>query len=226
MTPRAILFDALGTLLELAPPVPRLRSELERRHGVSVSEEEARAAMRAEISFYRTHLDQGRDPASLARLRERCAAELRGALPAAIQARLPPPAQLVDALLGSLHFDPFPDAAPALESYRRAGLRLIVVSNWDVSLHAVLANVRLSPLLDGIITAAEAGVRKPAPGIFLQALALARVSPAEAIHVGDSLQEDIAGARAAGIEPVLVDRSGSAAVGGVRTVTSLEQPLL
>jgi putative hydrolase of the HAD superfamily len=191
-----------------------------------VNEEEARSAMRAEIAFYRRHLDEGRDQVSLAALREQCAAELRGALPEGAQERLPPPAQLVDALLGSLHFDPFPDAAPALEGYRRRGLRLIVVSNWDVSLHAVLANVGLSPLLDGILTAAEAGVRKPAPGIFTQALALAGAGPAEAIHVGDSVEEDVAGAQAAGIEPILVDRTGRGSVLGVRTVTGLDQPLL
>jgi putative hydrolase of the HAD superfamily len=225
MTPRAILFDALGTLLELASPAPRLQNELETRYGVEVSQEEARAAMAAEISFYRRHLDEGRDQPSLVRLRERCAAELRGALPAAAQERLPAPVDLVDTLLASLHFDAFADAAPALETYRARGLRLIVVSNWDVSLHAVLANVGLSRLLDGILTAAEAGVRKPAPGIFTQALRLAGVSPAEAIHVGDSIEEDVAGAEAAGIEPVLVDRSGSMAAAHVRTVAGLDQPL-
>jgi putative hydrolase of the HAD superfamily len=222
---RAILFDALGTLLKLAPPAPRLQAELAHRYAVSVTEDEASAAMAAEISFYRRHLDEGRDRASLAQLRGRCAAELRGALPASARERLPPPIELVDALLASLHFAAFPDAAPALERYRARGLRLIVVSNWDVSLHAVLANVGLSALLDGILTAAEAGVRKPAPEIFTQALGLAGVDPSEAIHVGDSVEEDVVGARAAGIEPVLVDRTGSRRVPQVRTVTGLDEPL-
>jgi len=101
-----------------------------------------------------------------------------------------------------------------------------VVSNWDVSLHVVLADVGLSPLLDGILTAAEAGSSKPAPAIFAQALRLAGVAPAEAIHVGDSVEEDVAGARAVGIEPVLVDRSGSTRVDGVRTVSGLGPALL
>ncbi len=221
MTPRAILLDALGTLLELTPPAPRLKSELGRRYGVVVSEEEAGAAMRAEIAYYRLHLDGGRDPVTLAALRERCAAELRGALPDAVRAQLPPPNQMVDALLAALRFGVFPDVAPALEAYRGRGIRLVVVSNWDVSLHAVLADVGLSPLLDGILTAAEAGSSKPAPAIFAQALRLAGVTPAEAIHVGDSVDEDVAGARAAGIEPVLVDRTGSTRIDGVRTVRSL-----
>jgi putative hydrolase of the HAD superfamily len=240
VTPRAVLFDALGTLVELAPPAPRLQAELEARFGVRPTEEEAQAAMAAEIRFYRRHLDEGRDRDSLAALRAQCAAALRSALPPAAQARLPPPAELVDALLASLHFAPFSDVVPALEAYRARGLRLLVVSNWDVSLHEVLANVGLSPLLDGILTAAEAGVPKPAPGIFRQALRLAGVTPAEAIHVGDSVEEDVAGARAAGIEPVLLDREiprppgpgrhsaarrSMSARSGVRTVTSLEEAL-
>jgi putative hydrolase of the HAD superfamily len=232
VTPRAILFDALGTLLELASPAPRLQAELSTRYGVTVSEAEARAAMAAEIRYYRRHLDEGRDRDSLTVLREQCAAELRGALPAAAQARLPPPSELVEALLASLHFDAFPDAAPALETCRARGLRVVVVSNWDVSLHAVLARVGLSPLLDGILTAAEAGVRKPAPDIFIQALRLAGARAAEAIHVGDSVEEDVAGALAAGIEPVLVNRAGNDLnragndrVARVRTVTGLDQPL-
>lgn len=222
---RAILFDALGTLLELEAPAPRLCRELDRRYGLSVSEAEARKAMRAEIGFYRSHLDEGRDAASLAALREACAAELRRALPDRARRRLPAPAELVEALLASLHFHAYADAEPALREYRARGLRLVVVSNWDVSLHGVLENVGLSPLLDSILTAAEAGVRKPAPAIFAHALRLANVSPADALHVGDSLTEDVAGARAAGIRPVLVSRGPGDPPAGVRTVRSLGEIL-
>jgi putative hydrolase of the HAD superfamily len=220
---RAILFDALGTLLQLEPPAPRLQAELARRYGVEISLAEAREAMAAEIGFYRAHLDEGRDPVSLGRLREHCAGRLRQALPAPARRGLPRPAELVDALLASLEFSAYPDALPALSSNRHRGLRLVVVSNWDVSLHTVLGNVGLAPRLDGILTAAEAGVRKPAPAIFTQALRLAGAAATQAIHVGDSLEEDVAGARAAGIEPVLLCRDGGPPPAGVRTVRSLKE---
>jgi putative hydrolase of the HAD superfamily len=225
-TPRAILFDALGTLLELEPPAPRLRAELASRYGVKVTEAQARQAIAAEISYYRAHLHEGRDAASLASLRQRCAAELHRALPEAAQRRLPGAAELVGALLAALNFRAYSDAAPALAGYRARGLRLVVVSNWDVSLHAVLENVGLAPALDGILTAAEAGARKPAPEIFAQALRLAGVGAAEALHVGDSLEEDVAGARAAGIEPVLVTRGAELSLDGVRSVPSLASALI
>ena len=220
--PAAILLDALGTLVALEPPAPRLRSELATRFGVEVSEAEAARAIAAEIAYYRAHLDEGCDAPGLEALRRRCAEVLRSALPDAVAGRLELDA-LVEALLASLRFDTFPDVRPALEAARARGQRLVVVSNWDISLVGVLRGLALEPLLDGILTSAGVGARKPAPAIFEQALALAGVGPDEAIHVGDSLDEDVAGARAAGIEPVMIRRGRGPAVPGVRTISSLSE---
>ena len=214
-----ILLDALGTLLALEPPAPRLRAELTGRFGLQVSESQAESAIAAEIAFYRTHLDEGRDAASVQALRRRCAEVLRSALPSA-GLELDP---LVEALLASLRFHEFADVRPALKAARSRGQRLVVVSNWDASLHGVLRALRLEPLLDGILTSAEAGSRKPAPAIFEQALRLVGVGPEHAVHVGDSLEEDVAGARAAGIEPVLVRRNGESVAPGVRTISTLDE---
>lgn len=221
-SPAAILFDALGTLVALAPPAPALKTELAARFGLEVSEEEAARAIGAEIAYYRAHLDVGRDEASLRALRRRCAEVLRSALPGAAAARLEVD-PLVEALLASLRFSAFPDVRPALVAARARGQRLVVVSNWDVSLLSVLRGLGIEPLVDGIVTSAVAGARKPAPAIFAQALALAGVAAAHAIHVGDSLDEDVAGARAAGIEPVLIERDGGPPVAGVRTIASLAE---
>jgi putative hydrolase of the HAD superfamily len=64
-------------------------------------------------------------------------------------------------------------------------------------------------------------VRKPSPEIFEHALVLAGAAAHEAIHVGDSLAEDVAGARAAGIEAVLIKRDGAPGPPGVRTIATL-----
>jgi putative hydrolase of the HAD superfamily len=219
--PAAILLDALGTLVGLDPPAPRLRVELAERFGLEVSEDEAARAIAAEIAYYRAHLDEGRDAAGLEALRRQCAVVLRSALPgdgAALDVD-----ELVQALLASLRFTAFADVRPALEAARDRGQRLVVVSNWDVSLVGVLRGLELEPLLDAIVTSAGAGARKPSPVIFDQALALAGVTPADAIHVGDTLDEDVAGARAAGIEPVLIRRGDAPPVSGVRTISSLAE---
>ena len=221
MTPRAVLLDALGTLLELEPPAPRLRTELLRRFDVRIGETDAQRAIGAEIAYYRAHLDEGRDPVALAALRSRCAEALREGLPDDERIAAIDNAALTGALLASLRFEPFADVRPALAAARAAGRRLVVVSNWDVSLNDVLDRLGLSQMLDGVVTSAEFGVRKPAPEIFDHALALAGVAAHDAIHIGDSLAEDVAGARAAGIEAVLIKRDGDPGPPGVRTITTL-----
>jgi putative hydrolase of the HAD superfamily len=217
----ALLLDALGTLVVLEPPAPILRRQLAERFGIQVTETRAARAIAAEIAYYRAHLDEGRDAASLATLRRRCAAALRAALPPSDQLARVDSAALTSALLASLRFSVFADARPAILAARDRGKRVVVASNWDISLHGVLARLSLAPLLAGIVTSAEVGARKPAPAVFEQALRLAQVGAEDAIHVGDSFEEDVVGARNAGIEPILLSRDGRPAPPGVRTITSL-----
>jgi putative hydrolase of the HAD superfamily len=218
---RAVLLDALGTLLRLEDPVPPLREQLAARCGLDVDQETAGAALAAEIAYYRAHNLEGRDLAALADLRRRCALVLRDALgPVAREARID---DVLAALLAALRFTPYPDVLPALERMRAAGLRLVVVSNWDVSLHDRLAETGIAERVNGVVASAEVGEAKPASEIFARALVLAGVPADEALHVGDSPDEDVGGARAAGIEPVLLVREGEPAVGGVRTTRSLAE---
>jgi putative hydrolase of the HAD superfamily len=221
MSRRALLLDAMGTVLELEPPAPRLRTELLQRFGVQISETDAQRAIAAEIAYYRAHLDEGRDAAALAALRSRCAEALREGLPDDDRVAAIDNEALTSALVASLRFEPFADVRPALAAARAAGRRIVVVSNWDVSLDEVLDRLGLASMLDGVVTSAAVGARKPSPEIFERALALAGVAADQATHVGDSLAEDVAGAHAAGIEAVLIKRDGAPGPPGVRTVATL-----
>jgi putative hydrolase of the HAD superfamily len=220
-----VLLDAMGTLLTFEPPAPHLRAELEQRLGVDVGPDAARAAIAAEIAYYRTHLDDGRDPAALADLRRRCAEAMRPALPPAVAGA--PGELLTAALLAALRFHAYPDAAPALRRLRAAGVRLVVVSNWDASLHERLVETGLAPLVDGAVASAEVGAAKPDPRIFARALALAGVDAGATWHVGDSVIADVEGARAAGLRPVLVARATPSddlvAPPGVAVIASLAE---
>jgi putative hydrolase of the HAD superfamily len=204
---RAVLLDAMGTLVRLEDPVPRLREALLRRFGVDVGAAAAAAAVRAEIAYYRANLLRGRDQESLAALRADCAEAMRPVLPEPV-ARVAQ-APLTAALMEALEFSAYADAGPALGALRAAGCALVVVSNWDVSLGERLDETGLSPLLDAVVSSAEVGVLKPHPAPFERALELAGVEAANAWHAGDSVQEDVAGARAAGIRSVLIDRDGT-----------------
>ena len=217
---RAVLLDALGTLLELEPPSGRLVEQLARRR-VVVSDDEARAAFAVEIAYYREHHDEASTQERLGDLRRRCTEVLRTALPD--RARGLPADELQAALLAALRFKPFPEVPQALRALRSAGVRTVVVSNWDVSLHEQLAATGLAPLVDAAVSSAEVGAAKPEPAIFSRALELAGVDARQALMVGDNLGVDVAGAERAGIAAVLVDRSGAAALraGAIRSLAEL-----
>jgi putative hydrolase of the HAD superfamily len=221
-----VSLDALGTLVALEPPAPLLARALGER-GVAVSEEQAAAAMTAEMAYYRSHHATAFDAPSLARLRARCAAVVGGALArAGADTSGLAPGELLAALLVSLRFRPYPEVPAALAALRDAGWRRVVVSNWDVSLHEMLAATGLRDLVDGAISSAEAGAAKPSPAIFERALALVAGGRAGgALHVGDSPAHDVAGALAAGLRPVLVARGGErpALPDGVSVVASLAE---
>jgi putative hydrolase of the HAD superfamily len=212
-----ILLDALGTLVELQPPAPRLRVRLAEA-GFEVSEERAAAGFAAEISYYLAHHLEGSDRERLDDLRDRCATAMMEALGLAGLDH----ATARRAMLGALEFTPYPDALEGLAGLRGRGHRLVVVSNWDCSLPDWLGPTGLLELVDGVVTSADAGAAKPDPAVFRKALELAGVDGAGAVHVGDSLDNDVAGARAMGIRAILVQRDGEPPP-GVETVRALTE---
>jgi putative hydrolase of the HAD superfamily len=176
------------------------------------------------MGHYRANCVRAADAASLLELRLECADIIATALGGEAQAL--GARELLPTLLDSLRFTPFPEVAPTLAAWREQGLRLVVASNWDVSLHEVLAATGLRVLLDGVATSAEVGSAKPAGELFAAALQLAGATPEQALHVGDSLDEDIAGARAAGIDAVWVRRARHADTEvppGVSAIATLDE---
>ena len=162
MPPRAILLDALGTLVALEPPAAPLARLVGERHGVEVTPADAARALRAEMAHYRAQLHPRRGRrASLAALRLECAALVGRELGGRSQHSTPP--ELVPTLLESIRFSAYPEVPGALARLRAAGFALVVASNWDVSLHDVLERTGLGVLLDGVVTSAEVGAAKPDP---------------------------------------------------------------
>ena len=201
---RALFVDVLGTLVELEPPAPALRAEIERRTGLDVGEERAAAAFEAEISYYLAHHLEGRDMAGVEALRDRCAEEIRRAL--ALDGLDHATAR--EAMLAALRFRPFADAPAALADARSRGVAVVAVSNWDATLPSVLEQTGLAQHLDAAVSSAVVGAAKPDPAVFRAALAAAGCAPAPAFHVGDSPDGDVEGARAAGVRVTLLDRHG------------------
>ena len=202
-TTRAVLLDALGTLVELEPPWVPLAAVLE------LDQAEVANAVRAEMDFYKEHSHEGKDEASLAALRARCADILSWELDREVP---------LETMMEAFRFRAFDDARPALDELREAGLRLVCVSNWDISLTEVLDRCGLGDAVDGVVTSAASGVRKPDPAIFHAALDLAGCGADEALHVGDTVAEDVAGAGAAGIRALHLDRKGGGDIASLAEV--------
>ncbi len=208
MQTKAVFLDALGTTVEVEPPWIQLASELE----VEVDEGLV-AAVRKEMAYYRAHAHEGTDEGALAELRLRCAELLATELGRPVS---------VEQMMASIRFRAYPDAPPALARLRHRGLTLVCVSNWDISLSEVLERCGLGGVFNGVVSSAISGHRKPDPAIFGAALRLAGCSPAEALHVGDSPEEDGAAAHAAGIRCLLIDRDGG---GEIASLGEIEQHL-
>jgi putative hydrolase of the HAD superfamily len=208
---RAVSLDALGTLVELEPPAPRLVRALARR-GVDIGVDAAERAFAAEIAYYVDHHLEGFDAASLGALRHRCAAVLGESL------GLP---DVREPMLESLRFRAFPDAAPALADLRSRGVALVVVSNWDCSLPGVLEEAGLLDLVDGVVSSAVVGAAKPDPAPIRRGLELVGADAASALHVGDSPDKDLPAARAAGARGLIVAREGGGDIRSLGELTHL-----
>jgi HAD superfamily hydrolase (TIGR01549 family) len=104
----------------------------------------------------------------------------------------------------SENFELFEDALPVLDELRGADLRIGLVSNGVRDLKEFVVHHRLD--VDAVVGSRAHGRVKPHPTIFQAALELLGVEAPHAVMVGDSLDEDVEGARALGMRAILIDR--------------------
>lgn len=121
------------------------------------------------------------------------------------------------------HYRLFDDALPALERLARAGVPAVIVSNHVWRLPEIVVGLGCGARVEGVLTSARVGVRKPHPEIFRAALRLTGTAPGETLMVGDSLRDDVEGARGVGMQGALIDRRGRA---GAPEGTALLRSLL
>ena len=100
------------------------------------------------------------------------------------------------------------DVVPALERLRRRAARMVVVSNANGRLHVMLERLGLARFFDLVLDSQVEGVEKPDPRLFQIALEGVGARAETTLHVGDFYWIDVRGARAAGVQPVLLDPIG------------------
>ncbi|OQW30038.1 MAG: hypothetical protein A4E19_10790 [Nitrospira sp. SG-bin1] len=122
----------------------------------------------------------------------------------------------------------FPETVATLTRLKTQGLELGIISNFDSRLFTVMRGLGIADVFDTVTISSVAQAAKPAPQIFHIALEKHAVDPEEALHIGDSLRDDLEGAMKVGIHAALLDRDGKHSGGDMRTIKSLEEvsPLL
>ncbi|HHG3102363.1 TPA: HAD family hydrolase [Vibrio parahaemolyticus] len=111
------------------------------------------------------------------------------------------------ARMGAFTF--FPGVKEMLMDLRKH-YKLVVITNGPIfSQHPKLKATQMDEWVDHIIVGGEEPEEKPAASIFQKALNLVDIKPEEALHIGDSLAADIAGANNMGILSVWVNATGA-----------------
>lgn len=102
----------------------------------------------------------------------------------------------------------YPGVRETLAALRAGGFGLTVLSNWDLRLEQTLKELNLDTCFDKIYISTRIGHAKPDPDAFRHVLEDLDIQPDNLLHVGDTLQEDIMGARQAGVAAVCINRDG------------------
>lgn len=100
----------------------------------------------------------------------------------------------------------YPDVLPTLKALRARGYTLGVISDWGIALGSILRKHGLAAYFDCLLISATTRHAKPSPHLYEQALLRANAIPDYTLHIGDSYIQDVLGARAVGMTPVLLDR--------------------
>jgi putative hydrolase of the HAD superfamily len=202
-TPRAVLFDVDFTLCRPGPELSAERyARIAARHGVTLDASRYDEAREAAALNLKRHPELLHDDTIWHRFTEEIFLGMGG--PSEIAGGCA--REIEQGWEVSENFELFEDVLPVLDELRRSELGIGLVSNGIRDLEEFVAHHRLD--VDAIVDSRTHGRVKPHPTIFQVALDHLGVDAPEAVMVGDSLEEDVEGARALGMRGILVDRDG------------------
>jgi putative hydrolase of the HAD superfamily len=229
---RAVLFDAVATLIRPWPSVGSVYARAAASRGAACPARALEAAFPRAYRALSPERFYGRSGLQTSEPRER---RWWGRVVALTFERAgcaaPPPAAVaagIEAFARGAAWHPCAGAFAALAALRARGLKIALVSNYDARLHHVVRELGLRQFFDAVLVSSEVGWAKPSPRIYAAALAALRVAPGEALMVGDRPREDVEGARAAGLRALLYDPRGRSpgpgSVRDLRRIPALVQP--
>jgi putative hydrolase of the HAD superfamily len=202
---RAVFFDAVGTLLHPDPPAPLVYAEVGRRFGSRLDVGEITRRFTAAF-FQEEALDyQNGLRTSEQREEQRWRRIVGGTLDDVTN----PEAcfrELYEHFRRPQAWRCDPEAGPLLEELHHRGLVLGMASNYDYRLRSVVAGLPELRHLQYLVISSEVGWRKPAPEFFASLCRIIGLPAGQILLLGDDRENDYDGARAAGLQPVLLDR--------------------
>jgi HAD superfamily hydrolase (TIGR01549 family) len=197
----AVLFDVDFTLCRPGPELsPERYARIAARHGITLDVSGYEQAREAAALNLKRHPELLHDDTIWHRFTEEIFVGMGG--PEAVASECA--TEIEAGWEISENFELYEDVLPVLEELRAAGLRLGLVSNGIRDLRQFVLHHRLD--VDAIVGSRAHGYVKPHPTIFQAALEQLGVEPGGTVMVGDSLEEDVEGARALGMRAILVDR--------------------
>lgn len=116
--------------------------------------------------------------------------------------------EVFHAFEGTAYWALYPETLSVLKALKEYGVELGIISNFDSRLFTVLRGLGLADFFDTVTISTIAHAAKPSSRIFHCALEKHALDPDEAIHIGDSMRDDVEGACRAGLRGALVDREG------------------
>jgi putative hydrolase of the HAD superfamily len=202
MTVRAVLFDVDFTIARPGPELgPEGYQRLGERFGLELDPSRYKQARERAVEGIRRHPELEHDEEIWVAFTERIIRGMGGEADSAYECAV----AMTEAWEHAEHFELYEDALPVLEELRVQGLKLGLVSNTGRNLDEFVAHHRLD--VDAAIGSGAFGRTKPHPTIFRAVLERLAIEPADAAMVGDSPEDDVEGAHAAGIEAAfLLDR--------------------
>ena len=200
---RAVLFDVDFTLVQPGPELgPEGYVRVGERHGLRLELGRYEQAREAALVHLQRHPELDHDEEIWIRFTERIIRGMGGDVDEAYACAT----EITEGWTRHENFELYEDTIPVLEELRRAGLKLGLVSNSARDVQEFARHHALD--VDVGISSFHHGKTKPHASIFRAALELLEVEPAEAAMVGDTVEDDVEGARAVGIRAILIDRLG------------------
>jgi putative hydrolase of the HAD superfamily len=203
-----IVFDAVGTLIDPSPSVAEVYVEAARRQGVDLEHGVVKA--RFHMYFRNDEVDEMRGPLATDEVGEfrRWRRIVSNVLP-----EVPDPdrafAELWDHFGRPEAWSCFADVAPTLDRLGSRAIPIRIASNFDGRLRGVVGGLpELSCCAGPLVISSEVGFRKPHAAFYRAACESLGLPPDRVLCVGDDLENDVFGARRAGLRGLLIDRHG------------------